>query len=74
MNARPRPGPHVAVVGGGISGLAGAHRLRTLLGPDARITLVESSARVGGVLVRSTPINSYSPSLHSSMPVLTLNL
>ncbi|WP_028922871.1 protoporphyrinogen oxidase [Pseudonocardia acaciae] len=42
--------PHVAVVGGGISGLAGAHRLRTLLGPSARITLIERSDRLGGVL------------------------
>ncbi|GAA5172269.1 protoporphyrinogen oxidase [Pseudonocardia eucalypti] len=41
---------HVAVVGGGISGLAGAHRLRTLLGPSARITLVDRADRLGGVL------------------------
>jgi oxygen-dependent protoporphyrinogen oxidase len=40
---------HVAVIGGGISGLVAAYRLRTLL-PDARITLVEKSARLGGVL------------------------
>lgn len=40
----------VAVVGGGISGLAAAHRLRTLLGPDARITVLEQRDRVGGVL------------------------
>ncbi len=38
------------MVGGGISGLAGAHRLRAVLGPDARITLVEQSNRLGGVL------------------------
>jgi oxygen-dependent protoporphyrinogen oxidase len=42
--------PHVAVVGGGISGLAGAYRLRQLLGPDARITLIESTDRLGGKL------------------------
>lgn len=42
--------PHVAVVGGGISGLAGAHRLRTLLGPRARITLLDRADRLGGVL------------------------
>ena len=42
--------PHVAVVGGGIAGLAGAHRLRTLLGPDARLTLVDRAQRLGGVL------------------------
>jgi oxygen-dependent protoporphyrinogen oxidase len=47
------PGPtahHVAVVGGGISGLAAAHRLRTLLGPAARITVLERAERLGGVL------------------------
>ena len=41
---------HVAVVGGGISGLAAAHRLRALLGPGARVTLLEQRARLGGVL------------------------
>ncbi|MFC5949849.1 protoporphyrinogen oxidase [Pseudonocardia lutea] len=40
----------VAVVGAGISGLAAAHRLRALLGPQARIVVVERSERVGGVL------------------------
>jgi oxygen-dependent protoporphyrinogen oxidase len=43
------PGPHVAVVGGGISGLTAAHRLRTLL-PDVRITVLERADRLGGVL------------------------
>jgi protoporphyrinogen/coproporphyrinogen III oxidase len=42
--------PHVAVVGGGISGLAAAHRLRTLLGPAARIDVLEQRDRLGGVL------------------------
>ncbi len=42
--------PRVAVVGAGISGLAAAHRLRTLLGPDAVITVLEQRDRVGGVL------------------------
>lgn len=41
---------HVAVVGGGISGLAAAHRLRCLLGPGARITVVEQADRLGGKL------------------------
>ncbi|MGH3986000.1 MAG: protoporphyrinogen oxidase [Pseudonocardiaceae bacterium] len=40
----------VAVVGGGISGLTAAYRLRTLLGPAAEIVLVEGSRRLGGVL------------------------
>jgi protoporphyrinogen/coproporphyrinogen III oxidase len=40
----------VAVVGGGISGLAAAHRLRTLLGPAARIEVLEQRDRIGGVL------------------------
>ncbi|WP_367130566.1 protoporphyrinogen oxidase [Saccharothrix sp. HUAS TT1] len=40
----------VAVVGGGISGLAAAHRLRRLLGPGAEITVVEQSGRLGGKL------------------------
>lgn len=40
----------VAVVGGGVTGLAAAYRLRTLLGPDAEIVLVEGSRRLGGAL------------------------
>lgn len=43
MNAR------IAVVGGGISGLSAAHQLRTQL-PGSRITLLERSDRLGGVL------------------------
>ena len=39
----------VAVVGGGISGLAAAHRLRTLL-PAATVTVLEQRDRLGGVL------------------------
>jgi oxygen-dependent protoporphyrinogen oxidase len=41
---------HVAVVGGGISGLTAAYRLRRLLGPGASITLIEQSDRLGGKL------------------------
>ncbi|MEC3980284.1 protoporphyrinogen oxidase, partial [Amycolatopsis sp. H20-H5] len=40
----------VAVVGGGISGLAAAYRLRVLLGEAAEITVFESSAALGGKL------------------------
>jgi oxygen-dependent protoporphyrinogen oxidase len=39
----------VAIVGGGISGLAAAHRLREL-DPTAAITLFEAGDRLGGVL------------------------
>jgi protoporphyrinogen/coproporphyrinogen III oxidase len=38
----------VAVVGGGIAGLAAAYRLRRSLGPTAEIVLVEQSQRLGG--------------------------
>ncbi|QUH01341.1 protoporphyrinogen oxidase [Saccharopolyspora erythraea] len=41
---------HVAVVGGGAAGLAAAYRLRRELGPQARITLVEQTDRLGGKL------------------------
>ncbi|MDN5861095.1 MAG: protoporphyrinogen oxidase, partial [Pseudonocardia sp.] len=41
--------PRIAVVGGGISGLAAAHRLRALL-PDAVLTVLEQRDRTGGVL------------------------
>jgi oxygen-dependent protoporphyrinogen oxidase len=39
----------VAVVGGGISGLAATHRLHELA-PDVRVSLLEAGERVGGVL------------------------
>lgn len=42
--------PRVAVVGGGISGLAAAYRLRKQLGPAAVITVLEQRDRLGGVL------------------------
>ncbi len=40
----------VAVVGGGISGLTAAYRLRRSLGPDAGITLLEQAGHLGGKL------------------------
>lgn len=50
--ARP-PAPegarHVVVVGGGIAGLAAAHRLRVLR-PGVAVTLLEASPRLGGSL------------------------
>lgn len=39
----------IAVVGGGISGLAAAHRVHELL-PEAEVRLFEAAARLGGVL------------------------
>ena len=42
--------PSYAVVGGGISGLVGAYRLRMAAGPDASITLFDPADRLGGVL------------------------
>ncbi|MEJ2868154.1 protoporphyrinogen oxidase [Actinomycetospora sp. OC33-EN08] len=44
------PGPRVVVVGGGVSGLAAAHRLRTTLGEHAGITVLESARVLGGKL------------------------
>lgn len=40
----------VAVVGGGVAGLAAAHRLRRELGAEAEIVLVEQTSRLGGKL------------------------
>lgn len=45
----PSPQRRIAIIGGGISGLAAANRLRELL-PDAQITLFEGSDRLGGIL------------------------
>jgi oxygen-dependent protoporphyrinogen oxidase len=41
--------PRVAIVGGGISGLAAANRLREIA-PQAEIALFEAAGRVGGIL------------------------
>jgi oxygen-dependent protoporphyrinogen oxidase len=38
------------IVGGGISGLVAAYRLRLAVGPDADITLLDPADRLGGVL------------------------
>lgn len=42
--------PHVVIIGGGISGLAAAHRLTTRL-PQARVTLLEQEPRLGGKII-----------------------
>ena len=39
----------IAVIGGGITGLAAAHRLTEIL-PEARVALFEAGDRLGGVL------------------------
>ncbi|MDA2891287.1 protoporphyrinogen oxidase [Mycolicibacterium sp. BiH015] len=48
MNALSRT--RYCVVGGGISGLAAAYRLRVAAGPDVSITLLDPADRLGGVL------------------------
>lgn len=49
MTDAVRPTPRVAIIGGGITGLAAAERLRALA-PGARVTLFEAAPRLGGVL------------------------
>jgi oxygen-dependent protoporphyrinogen oxidase len=44
------PAKRVVIVGGGISGLAAAHRLIELGLPPTQITLLEASGRLGGTL------------------------
>ncbi|MFZ3473598.1 protoporphyrinogen oxidase [Streptomyces sp. 4.24] len=44
---RPGPAGHVVVIGGGIAGLAAAHRL---LADGVRVTLLEAGPRLGGKL------------------------
>lgn len=46
--------PRYCVVGGGISGLSAAFRLRRLAGSDASITLFDPADRLGGVLRTET--------------------
>lgn len=42
--------PSIAIVGGGISGLTTAYRLRCELGDDARITVYDPAEQLGGIL------------------------
>ncbi len=46
-DVNPAHPPHAVVIGGGISGLAAAHRLLQAT-PKARVTLLEASDRLGG--------------------------
>lgn len=48
--ADPASPREVAVVGGGISGLAAAYRLREVLGSGVDVTVFESTGRLGGKL------------------------
>ncbi|MEV5970097.1 protoporphyrinogen oxidase [Streptomyces sp. NPDC051921] len=68
--AAGRPdGPHVVVIGGGISGLAAAHRLVTA---GARVTLLEASDRLGGKLltgeIAGAPVDLGAESLLARRP------
>lgn len=47
----------IAIIGGGVSGLAAAYRLRELQ-PDAEVTLFESANRLGGV-IRTEEIDGF---------------
>lgn len=49
MNDRRSTAPRIAVIGGGISGLAAAHRL-VELDPACEVVLLEAGPRLGGVL------------------------
>lgn len=72
-HTRPAHGPgidrHVVVVGGGISGLAAAHRL---LEGGARVTLLEASDRLGGKLrtgeIAGVPVDLGAESMLAKRP------
>lgn len=63
---------HVVVVGGGISGLAAALSLRRRLGRAVRLTVCESSPRIGGKLavsdVAGLPVDEGAEALLASRP------
>ncbi|WP_128981056.1 protoporphyrinogen oxidase [Streptomyces roseicoloratus] len=65
----PAGPPHVVVVGGGISGLAAAHRLVTA---GARVTLLEGGSRLGGKLlageIAGAPVDLGAESLLARRP------
>lgn len=46
--------PRVAVIGGGVSGLTAAYRLRCLLGADASIVVCEAGEQLGGKVRTAT--------------------
>jgi oxygen-dependent protoporphyrinogen oxidase len=63
---------HVVVVGGGIAGLAAAHRLRSEGGPDLHVTLLEASPQVGGKLrvspVAGVPLDEGAEAMQATRP------
>ncbi|MDN3239777.1 protoporphyrinogen oxidase [Glycomyces tritici] len=62
----------VLIVGGGITGLAAAHRLRTTLGPDAEIIVAEQAMRLGGKIhtvdFAGRPVETGAESLLAARP------
>ncbi|MFC8506869.1 protoporphyrinogen oxidase [Streptomyces sp. NPDC057411] len=68
-NAQTTGGPDVVVVGGGIAGLAAAHRLVTA---GARVTLLEAGDRLGGKLlageIAGAPVDLGAESLLARRP------
>ncbi|HEU5127570.1 MAG TPA: protoporphyrinogen oxidase [Glycomyces sp.] len=64
--------PSVLIVGGGITGLAAAHRLRERLGEDAEIVVAERSGRLGGKIhtvdLAGRPVESGAESLLAARP------
>lgn len=68
MNA-DTTGPHVVVAGGGIAGLAAAHRLATA---GHRVTLLEAGDRLGGKLlageIAGAPVDLGAESLLARRP------
>ncbi|MEU8759943.1 protoporphyrinogen oxidase [Streptomyces sp. NPDC048659] len=68
-NAQPTGGPDVVVIGGGITGLAAAHRLVT---SGARVTLLEAGGRLGGKLlageIAGAPVDLGAESLLARRP------
>ncbi|MDA1360786.1 protoporphyrinogen oxidase [Glycomyces luteolus] len=62
----------VLVIGGGITGLAAAHRLREHLGPDAEIIVAEQAMRLGGkihtVEFAGRPVETGAESLLAARP------
>jgi oxygen-dependent protoporphyrinogen oxidase len=62
----------VLIVGGGITGLAAAHRLRDRLGPDAEIIVAEQSMRLGGKIhtvdFAGRPVETGAESLLAARP------